>query len=303
MALSTGDRIDMIRECATLMANMEDIDLILSEYGASTSNWYDEITPRDYVAKMLADADSGILSAIYDYVTRRSDTSRPGQSPWKTDQLRLFCSHLAKHRGLIGEVGSSLQRFGIEPFVAHDSIEPSKEWQQVIEAGLREADAMIVFLHDGFIESRWCDQEVGWAMGRRIPILCLNYGQHPYGFLGKYQDEACLHLRPSQVAERVGDWASRIPTLQGRMGTGLARSFEQSRSWDGTRTLVTMLDRIPSLTEDELQMLERGAASNTQVSQVTIPDGKDKWIAGPEWVAAYAKSRRPPVLRHLESDV
>ena len=36
----------------------------------------------------------------------------------------------------MAEVAEVLSRYGVEPFVAHDSIEPSAEWAAVIEAAI-----------------------------------------------------------------------------------------------------------------------------------------------------------------------
>jgi hypothetical protein len=290
MPLSPGDRIDLIRECATLMANREwsEIDLILSVHKAPTAySWQGE--QHGYVVEMLKDTDDAVLNGVHEYLTRRSDSSRPGQSPWSSNRLRLFCSHLATHRAEVGEVAHWLNAFGIDSFVAHDSIEPSKEWQQVIEAGLREADVMVVFLHPKIIESKWCDQEIGWAIGRDIPILPLNYGVHPYGFLGKYQDLPCAGRSAWGVAEQIADWASKMPTLQARMGASLSHAFEHARSYDHTRSLAAMLERLPALSEDELQALERGLSDNRQVHECVI-NGQP----AVDWVKAYVGARRTP---------
>jgi hypothetical protein len=289
--ISPGDRIDLLHECAELMANRKwaDIDLILSVHDAPTSDFWQGDDKRSYAIEMLKNTTDTVLTGVHDYLTRRSDSSRPGQSPWSTNRLRLFCSHLAAHRADVGEVAQCLDAYGVDSFVAHDSIEPSKEWQQVIEAGLREAEAMVVFLHPQIIESKWCDQEIGWAVGRNIPILPLEYGMHPYGFLGKYQDLPCTGRHSWAVAQQIADWASKMPTLQARMATSLSYAFENARSYDHTRSLATMLERLPALSEDELQAIERGLAENRQVYECVI-NGQP----AVDWVKAYVGARRTP---------
>ncbi len=42
-------------------------------------------------------------------------------------------------------------------------------------------------MHDGFKESNWTDQEVGFAMGRGLPVFSIRFDQDPYGFIGRFQ--------------------------------------------------------------------------------------------------------------------
>ncbi len=189
----------------------------------------------------------------------------------------------------MGEVASGLDRFGIESFVAHDSIEPSKEWQAVIEAGLQDCDAMVVFLHSGFLESKWCDQEVGWAMGRHIPVLPLNYGLHPYGFLGKLQDQPCVGRKEPFIARDIAIWASKVPELKGRMAASLSYAFERSISFNHTRTLAPMLEQVDTFNEEELDAIERAVVTNPQVRECDVAG-----TSGTEWVKAFVAKRRQP---------
>jgi hypothetical protein len=45
----------------------------------------------------------------------------------------VFGSHLSEHTVLVGAVRDQLLRYGIELFVAHDTIEHDKLWQDEIE--------------------------------------------------------------------------------------------------------------------------------------------------------------------------
>lgn len=292
MALAPAQRIALIRESATLLDKQEwdDIDLILDQFGLPIS--FDRAdTKSAYVINMIkraADEDLGPLHAFL--VQQATGAPASGQSPWKSEKLRLFCSHLAEQKLIVGQVADSLSLLGVEPFVAHDSIEPSKEWAQVIEAALAECDAMIAFMHQGFLESQWCDQEVGWALGRRRPILPLNYGIHPYGFLGKFQDQPCTAASPVKVADYVMDWLTKTPSLHSRLSHGLVDAFANSHSWDFTRRIAPFLEKVPSVTDDDLDLMEKAATENIDVKDCVVRPG----LSGPQWVARYVSKRRGP---------
>jgi hypothetical protein len=291
--LSPGERITLIQEAASLLDKQDwgDIDLILSQHGLPTSDFDLPSDKRQYVIQMTQGAPDQALTTVHGYLTEKASGSGlvPGQSPWTGDTLRLFCSHLAIHQALVQSVADVLVRYGVEPFVAHTSIEPSTEWQAVIEAALTDCDAMLVFLHPGFQESNWCDQEVGWGLGRKRQMLALNYGVHPYGFLGKFQDQPCSTAQPYQVGNYVMDWLTKTQSLHGRLGPGLVEAFVTSRSWDFTRSVVPYLERIQSVSDDDLSRMEQAAKSNIDVRECVIGTQM-----GPEWVQAYVTTRRGP---------
>lgn len=293
MSLTPSERIALIRECATLLDKQDwtEVDLVLGQFGLPTSDYDVPETKAAYVIQMVKDAADESLSSLHGFlVDEAGGSGHPGRGPWTGENLRLFCSHLATQKHIVGQVREDLARFGVEAFVAHDSIEPSKEWAQVIEHALADCDAMIVFLHDGFRESSWCDHEVGWVLGRQRPVLPLNYGIHPYGFLGKYQDQPCQDAVPSKVADFVLDWLIKTPSLHGRLSHGLVNAFVNSGSWNFTRRVAPLLDQIASVTDDDLTHMEKAARDNVDVRECAVTGAK----SGPEWVADFVSARRGP---------
>ena len=122
---------------------------------------------------------------------------------WQRGFFRLFISHVAPHREAAHRLKEALARFQVAAFVAHDDIEPTKEWQAEIERALRTMDALGAIIGPGFLESRWCDQEVGFALGRGKLVLPLKAGGDPHGFMGKHQALQVQGLDPSVIAERI----------------------------------------------------------------------------------------------------
>lgn len=271
----------------------EDIDLVLQQfnfpYGRAYSN---EDTKRGYAMACIREADDGDLAALHTYLQSEGDHSGPGDTLFKGNGVRVFLSHLSRHRQLVGDVSTWLNSYGIESFVAHDTIEPSKEWQAVIEAGLAECDAMIVFLHAGFKESTWCDQEVGWALGRHIPLLPLNFDQNPHGFMGKFQALPCTRtgqtLHPTVIASQIADWLVRDGRLQPRMAETLTRAFRNSASYNQTRELAARLDMVSGYTDAQLDLVQEAVEKNDQVRDANI-----SYTPGPTWVASFIAKHRP----------
>lgn len=293
MTLSRAQRIEMITQCATLLNAMEwsKLDLILQEHGVDTWTEWREDTLMDYIVGRVRSMENDSLAELHGYLLSTTDGSTAvSESPFNADRLGLFLSHLSKHRDYVGKVASYLAAFGIDAFVAHQSIDISKEWQRVIEDGLSDCDGMIVFLHDGFTSSPWCDQELGWVMGRKRPVMILGYDRlNPHGFAGKFQALPASSLNPIQVGTAVLDWALDQPTLQAKMAEGLSLAFAESGSYDRTRSLIPRLEKIPTWTDEQLSRVEQAAKSNSQVREA----GYD-YQPVPSWVANFVGSRRSP---------
>ena len=56
---------------------------------------------------------------------------------WTPNRIRVFVSHTSGHRNEVAQLAAELDRFAFSCFVAHDAIEPTRQWQEVIELALR----------------------------------------------------------------------------------------------------------------------------------------------------------------------
>jgi TIR domain len=122
---------------------------------------------------------------------------------WKPGCFRAFISHVSASKVAAHRLKEALARYQIAAFVAHDNVEPTKEWQSEIESALRTMDALVAMITPGFLESRWCDQEVGFALGRGKLVVSLRIDADPHGFLARSQGLQAKGLLPAAVAERL----------------------------------------------------------------------------------------------------
>jgi TIR domain len=113
------------------------------------------------------------------------------QRIWGDVGYRVFLSHKAEVKVQAAQLKEQLMLFGVSAFVAHTDIRPTKEWQDEIERALDSMDAFVALLTTDFHESDWTDQEVGYALGRGVPIIAVKLGMTPYGFIGKFQALSC----------------------------------------------------------------------------------------------------------------
>ena len=110
---------------------------------------------------------------------------------WDKGFFRLFLSHKSQDAKQTSDLKEKLSRFGVSAFVAHRDIAPTQEWQIEIENALASMDGFVALMTEGFHESDWTDQEVGYALARNVPMIAVRLGRDPYGFIGKFQALRC----------------------------------------------------------------------------------------------------------------
>ena len=210
MALTASARIKLLTAVANHLAAEEwpTIDLTLSQFGLPTTDSWSG-TKDGYIIQMTKSAkdDTAIGLAEHCGIPVEHGIVQPNVQAafWKPDHFRLFLSHLATYKKFASELQQVLEQYGIVAFVAHKDIDPTAEWQNEIELALSTCDALVALLHPGFHESKWTDQEIGFVMGRPMPVFSIFLGETPYGFIGKTQAFNGAGNTPIALAREIFD--------------------------------------------------------------------------------------------------
>jgi hypothetical protein len=192
---------------------------------------------------------------------------------WEAGMLRLFASHRAEERAALGAVQSQLREYGISCFVAHQAIEVTLPWRAEIQRALETCQAMLVFAHPGFHESQWTDQEVGWALGRGVPIIVLMYrGAALGGFLEQYQaiqvdvDDFMGTDPPGAIAAKVVAACIDQPTLRTAVVDGLIEALGSAPYFLAAGRAAEMLETLgDELRRSDIVAILHHFRSNSQV--------------------------------------
>jgi len=222
------------------------IDLTLQQFALPiATSWSGE---RDsYVLAMIKTASDETLLELAQhlgFILEVSASSHIEPAFWRNGMFRLFISHLAVHRKWAGELQEALLPYGISSFVAHNDIEPTTEWQNQIETALSTCDALVALLHDKFHESKWTDQEIGFAMGRSVPVFSVRFGESPYGFIGRFQAFNGSNAKPAELARDLFDSYRKNKQSKRKMGEVLVSIFEQSGSFAEAKARIGYLEEL-----------------------------------------------------------
>ena len=194
----------------------------------------------------------------------REPTERLEQ-PWDQGGVRAFLSHSSESKAKAAELRDSLQKLGITVFVAHEDIAPAREWQDVILKALDTMQMMILLLTPRFSESAWTNQEVGFALCRRVPIVSIRMGSDPAGFIGKYQSMSGVEKAILDIANDVFKMLLGNDDCHGVAVKAFITAVERSTSWDNSNRLAEFMPRIKELSSDQETALVQAFNENREV--------------------------------------
>jgi hypothetical protein len=270
MTLSPSQRIAHLKEIGIRLQE-EDwllIDVTLSQFGLLTSSSWNG-SKFEYILEASKKGCDSVLIELAQHVGYISEeTPKPGIDPpfWRKGMFRLFVSHLSVQRQLAAKLQEALFRYGISCFVAHNDIEPTLEWQLQIEMALTTSDSLVALLHPGFAQSSWTDQEIGFAMGRGLPVFAVRFGQDPHGFIARFQGFTGSDKTPEILARELFDAYRKNKQTQKRMAEVLLNLFESSSSFLSAKEGVGYLEDIDSWDASFVPRLEAALQSNPQIS-------------------------------------
>lgn len=305
--MKPGDRIRLIKESTNLIARHpeREIQLILGQHGIEVKNtFYYEGDLESYAQDRLESASDELLREIHTFLTREiagEDSDPIPGDPWATTlPARAFISHVHQDKVLAGKVKRLLAgRYGIEAFVAHDDITPSKAWREQIRRALATCHYFVALLkYPEFHDSQWCDQEVGWALARGIPILPVrpvgfDRTAARDGFLEEHQDISldAAHSTTHEhfIAYNVLMGIVRTPNLRELAPKVLVEAFVNSASYESSRRIWALIDSQPQIESEQLRRLEYAVKVNDQVRDANL-DSKPM----PGLVKALVEKFEPP---------
>ena len=231
--------------------------------------------------------------AIRPVLEEPSKTVAPKVAPvdvehlWKPGMLRLFLSHISAERAGVSKLKSELLKWGVDSFVAHEDIEPNLEWQKEIELALRSMHALVALLTPAFHESKWTDQEVGFALGKGTLVIPVRLGLDPYGFIGKQQGLPGKLDAPESLASSIVDLLLKHRTTADMMREALIVGFERAKSFNASIAISKRFEGLKYISADQLRRMEAACEENTTV--------KKSWNV-PERIQSIVNRFKSPVV-------
>lgn len=269
--------IDTIGRSLQSQMTFQEIDSYFVNYGIPTNHVPSFNSKYVYVKEVLAQVkDETVLEIASELKIEHSLGNKvpivkdEEATFWKPGHFRLFICHLASFQKTISSLKIELEKYGISSFVAHEDIEPTKEWQDEIEKGLFSMDVLCAVLMPGFSESKWTDQEIGVAFGRGILIIPIRRELDPYGFIGKFQGLQAHGKNIGQVAEGIFDIISTHTKSSTKLINCLTELFLLSNNIDEGQQRIFVIKKLKSLPIDKIVLLHDRIIDNKVLKNTKI---------------------------------
>ena len=131
---------------------------------------------------------------------------------WDKDCLRVFISHSVKNYNVAKKLKDEFIKSSLSCFVAHKDIKPTTQWQKEIKKALNSMELMVALITEDFNESYWTHQEVGFALGRDIPIIPIKLDQSdPKGFISEIQ---AINLTETDIVPHYQSFLNLLNLIQ-----------------------------------------------------------------------------------------
>lgn len=185
---------------------------------------------------------------------------------WGEGGFRLFLSHVSGHKKRVANLKACLAIYGVRAFVAHEDIQPTQDWQSEIETALNTMDGMVAILTPEFKDSKWTDQEVGYALGRGIKIVAIKVGLLPYGFLARQQALTADLDKVLLMATGIISILIKDSSTQPKMRDALVGALVGSSCYANTHLIVAQIENIGTITAENAELIRVALKKNSQVS-------------------------------------
>jgi len=170
-----------------------------------------------------------------------------------------------------------LREFGIAGFVAHEDIQPTREWHDEIVNALASMDGLAALMTEDFDTSDWTDQEIGFAFAREVPIIAVRIGEkgvYPYGFIGRFQ-------ALSRSRETCTEAIVKILIKEERMFNAYVDALRNCGSFDEGNRLSKALPGIQALSDQQIDALVAVFNENPQLQGSYGFNGASRLEYGP----------------------
>lgn len=254
--------IDRIGRELQAQMTYSEIDVYLKEFGVNTEKELSVNSKWVYVKELLGGVDDKTVLEVAEELGIEHGYEGPSRSMtatskyWLAGHFRLFLSHTSTFKKQTAILKNELRSFGISAFVAHEDIEPTKEWQDEIERALFSMDALAAILTSNFPQSRWTDQEVGAALGRDILIIPIKRDIDPYGFIAKYQGLSGNGKSIKDVADGIFQIVSNHQRTKVKMVSAIVDQILLSVDANDALAKVGLLRKIPTVDNEQLERLK-----------------------------------------------
>ena len=207
-----------------------------------------------------------INQIVIEPIQRSLMLEAPGTSSdiWESRNLKVFLSHSSTDKAKAHALREKLAVYGFQCFVAHDDIQPNREWSEEILKALRSCDVFVLLCSERASSSIWVNQECGFATARGIPMIALRLGADPPGFLSFRQGLAAKDSK-LLTARRIAEVILTFDKIRFKVNECLVNALQTSSQFDDSKELIELICKNSTFSLEECKLMLKYARENYQV--------------------------------------
>lgn len=210
--------------------------------------------------------------------------------------MKGFMSYSSIDKEMAGVLKVELGEFGIDAFLAHQDIRPTRKWRKVILFELQACEVFLALITKNFDRSDWTDQETGFVLARKVPIVAIAVGKsRPHGFLEEEQAFILTADNVEQAAWEIAKIIGEQPSLAERFLDGLISSYAASESYDESNERTPRLLEMSAFTAKQAERVLKAAIENSQINW-----GKVACPALRKFASRYSPILAPSLIKAVE---
>lgn len=198
----------------------------------------------------------------------KRDPEHSSQEPKKSklDKVKIFLSYSTRNKKLASVLKEELEKYGLDVFLAHQTIRVSHEWEKRILTELNDCHVFVALLTKESRKSEWTDQEAGFAMayGKKI-IPLLRSQKVPHGFLNRFQADKIKIKNIRLNCREIISGFIENEGLHQAFRNAIIVKLGQSKGFIETNEYIDRILEFPGFSSSQLDSIDALIKENDQI--------------------------------------
>ncbi len=178
--------------------------------------------------------------------------------------MKIFLSYSTLDKKVAGIIKEQLDDYGFYSFLAHDDIQPTEEWLNLIVNEIIGCDIFMLIITKNCRKSFWVNQEIGIAYGSNKLIVPVNLEGRPFGFISPKQHLSCSDYINFPI-QRLILALDNITSISSTTRDFMIEKLKTSVSFDDSLSILRLISKFGNLDKYQIDNILKHAIKNDQI--------------------------------------
>ncbi len=239
----------------------------------------------DYLPSRLATANAHQLASLKAILKTRLGNQEAQGLPQLNGlqshiKFNVFISHGVEDGEFAADLKQNLEFGGINCFAGFADGELDAKMLEAIITGLDNADVLVSLNSEDSSGSAICNQEIGFALGKELPVISLNLGASLQGLLSPLPSlDSCSFDTDKNIALKIIDQMLQYPQIGPKLTDVLVERLVTCASPVDSFRIIGFCRKALAFSKDmtasQLYELRKAARENDQIARFASGRGPE----------------------------